>query len=197
MPALGLEAAFSVSQGWARSHLIDVALHASRTWRKEKSKADQGGVEPPETVVKADAGFAKSYATSNGQLVLCYPAAALHDTNSGSLLDSCTCCTLPLPVGRLWLLQLWLPRQLLQPGWIVQYVGGKVPNQFLWSFVDIRFEAMVRNTSVPKSWKRPLVLFKFVHISVSAGVWNQFLDSWEPLWVFISKPWLENTSDPN
>ena len=46
--------------------------------RREQSQADQGGVEPPHKAVKASQGFAKSYATSNGQLVLYY-FAALHD----------------------------------------------------------------------------------------------------------------------
>ena len=42
--------------------------------RKEKSrkwKTDQGGVEPPKRAVKANQGFAWSYATPIGQLVLC------------------------------------------------------------------------------------------------------------------------------
>ena len=46
--------------------------------RREQSKADQGGVEPPQKAVKANEGFAKSYATSNGQLVLGYSVAALY-----------------------------------------------------------------------------------------------------------------------
>ena len=44
--------------------------------RKEKSrkwKTDQGGVEPPKRAVKANQGFAWSYATPIGQLVLCKP----------------------------------------------------------------------------------------------------------------------------
>lgn len=43
--------------------------------RKEKNrkwKTDQGGVEPPKRAVKANQGFAWSYATPIGQLVLCY-----------------------------------------------------------------------------------------------------------------------------
>ena len=47
--------------------------------RREQSKADQGGVEPPHKAVKANQGFAKSYATSNAQLVLYYFSAALLD----------------------------------------------------------------------------------------------------------------------
>ena len=68
----------------------------------------------------------------------------------------------------------------------------------LWIFASKRWW---ENISDPNSWKEPLVVFNFVHLfefsCMLVWVGRSGINSWEPLWIFASKPWWENISDPN